>query len=474
MQYWYIIIWFSFLAISCGGVGDIQPRPSILLIMCDDLGWGDVGFNGNQIIQTPHLDQLAFQGLRFNRFYTASPVCSPTRASCLTGRSPYRMGIPTANAGHLKVAEITIPELLKENGYATGHFGKWHLGTLTTKIKDANRGNPGDSSHYSIPSMHGYDTWFVTESKVPTFDPMIKPVRFDSILGESLRYGWKRIEQEEAFEDYGTKYWEAEETYSTESLSGENSRVIMDRVIPFIEKAVDREQPFFSAIWLHTPHLPVVTDSAHAMLYPDASFEEQLYFGAITAMDQQIGRLYTRLQELGIDDQTMIWFASDNGPERDTPGSAGPFRERKRSLYEGGIRVPAFLHWPEVISPGQSDFPICTHDYLPTILDYLDIPYPDDRPLDGMNVSDAFHYENNLRQKSIGFQFGQKKSWMTHQYKLISTDEGKTYELFDLLNDPEEQINIINNHPQLTSDLKSDLNQWITSCKQSNLGKDYQ
>lgn len=441
--------------------------------MCDDLGWGDVGFNGSKTIQTPHLDKLALQGLRFNRFYTASPVCSPTRASCLTGRSPYRMGIPTANAGHLKQEEITIPELLKESGYATGHFGKWHLGTLTTKIKDANRGTPGDDRHYSIPSMHGYDTWFVTESKVPTFDPMIKPIQFDSTLGESLRYGWQRVEKKEAVEAYGTKYWEAEEIYSTENLSGENSQVIMDRVIPFIERAVDRDQPFFSAIWLHTPHLPVVTDSLHAIIYPQASFEEQLYFGSITAMDEQIGRLYAKLQALGIDDQVMIWFASDNGPERDTPGKSGPFRERKRSLYEGGVRVPGFLYWPEKISSGETDFPLCTHDYLPTLMDYLSIPYPSTRPLDGISLTNVFSGQLKSRPQPIGFRFGKKMSWVNQQYKLISVDEGQTFELYNLIDDPSEQTNIIQSNRILADRLRLELFAWIASCDQSELGQDY-
>ena len=124
-----------------------METPNIILVMCDDLGWGDTGFNGNQIIKTPNLDMLAAKGITFSRFYSASAVCSPTRGSCLTGRNPYRLGIPNANSGRLKEEEITLPELLKQKGYATGHFGKWHLGTLTTQVKDANRGRPGDSTH---------------------------------------------------------------------------------------------------------------------------------------------------------------------------------------------------------------------------------------------------------------------------------------------------------------------------------------
>ena len=180
------VFFLTLLFFSCQQASESKD-PNIILIMCDDLGWGDTGFNGNKKIETPNLDLLAGKGITFSRFYSASAVCSPTRGSCLTGRNPYRYGIPTANAGHMKKEEITLPELLKEKGYSTGHFGKWHLGTLTTKVKDANRGKPGDSAHYSIPSMNGYDTYLVTESKIPTYDPMLKPKTFNKEKGESLR-----------------------------------------------------------------------------------------------------------------------------------------------------------------------------------------------------------------------------------------------------------------------------------------------
>ena len=143
--------------LTCSGESNQQqcqaesPRPNIILMMADDLGWGDVGYNGNELIQTPSIDELAQNGICFNRFYAAAPVCSPTRFSCLTGRHPQRAGIFSANVGHLPREELSLSELLKGEGYITGHFGKWHLGTLTTEEVDANRGRPGDSSHYSPP-----------------------------------------------------------------------------------------------------------------------------------------------------------------------------------------------------------------------------------------------------------------------------------------------------------------------------------
>ena len=247
--------------------GNIQAhRPNIILIMTDDQGWYDVGFNGNKEIITPNLDNLASTGIILDRFYSASAVCSPTRASVITGRNPLRIEIPNANAGHMKEQEITLPEILKRQGYRTGHFGKWHLGTLTKITKDANRGGQEKNfEHYSIPTMHGYDEYFCTESKVPTFDPMIYPGIFEE--GESKRYGWKARENSELTELYGTAYWTGIEEKETTNLNGDDAGIIMDRAIPFIEKSARENTPFFTTIWIHTPHLPVVSDSVHRNLY---------------------------------------------------------------------------------------------------------------------------------------------------------------------------------------------------------------
>ena len=466
---------FFILSILFGCVEKNSPEnPNIILIMCDDLGWGDTGFNGNEKIKTPNLDMLAGKGITFNRFYSASAVCSPTRGSCLTGRNPYRYGIPGANSGHLKTEEITISELLKESGYKTGHFGKWHLGTLTTKVKDANRGRPGDSTHYSIPTMHGYDEYFVTESKVPTYDPLVKPVVFDTEKGESLHYGWQAVTKGVSTQEYGTYYWIGEEKMETVNMDGDDAKLILDRALPFIEKSVDEGNPFFSVIWIHTPHLPVVADAAMMEEYSQYSHKEQIYYATISGMDKQVGRLWKKLEELGEAENTMLWFCSDNGPERNTPGTSGPFRERKRSLYEGGVRVPAFCVWPAGIEPDQkSDFPAYTSDYLPTILDILHINYPDDRPVDGISLKDALKGNDADRETPMGFQYKEKMSWVTHEYKLISTDKGETFELYNLLDDPTEKNNIIENHRELAIEMQADLMDWIESCRNSNKGVDY-
>ena len=216
-----------------------SENPNIILIMADDQGWGDVGYNGHPHLKTPHLDAMAKNGAVFSHFYSAGSVCSPTRASVMTGRHPARMDICNANCGHLKDQEITLAEMVKEKGYRTGHFGKWHLGTLTRDVLDANRGGRKENDiHYAPPWDHGFDVSFVTESKVPTWDPMITPSQNAEDVKASLKEG----------QHFGTFYWTGPGLQATENLRGDDSRVIMDRVIPFIEESVAQDQSFLSPI----------------------------------------------------------------------------------------------------------------------------------------------------------------------------------------------------------------------------------
>jgi arylsulfatase A-like enzyme len=453
--------------------GNCQERPNIILIMSDDHGWFDTGFNGNTEIKTPSMDYLASKGIIFDRFYSASAVCSPTRASLLTGRNPFRINIPYANTGHMKKEEITLPELLKEAGYSTAHYGKWHLGTLTKTIRDANRGGIPKFDHdYSIPTQHGYDEYFCTESKVPTYDPMKFPTLF--MKGESKRYGWRAMQGNTPSRAYGTAYWIDENTQETNNLQGDDSRIIMDRVIPFIEKAQKEDNPFFTTIWFHTPHLPVVSDSTHRSLYKEMDLDKQIYYGSITAMDEQIGRLWEKLEELNITENTLIFYCSDNGPEKGTPGSAGEFRERKRSLFEGGVRVPAFVVWENNLDEGKRiDYPAVTSDYLPTMLDILAIEYPEERPIDGESIWGALKGNETERVKPIGFLCKSKVSWVTNRYKLIGRIDIDNLELYDLINDKQEKINIIEDYPELAEEMKVDLIKWLNSVEKSRSNGDY-
>ncbi|MCP4978060.1 MAG: sulfatase-like hydrolase/transferase [Maribacter sp.] len=467
-----ITLWCIILLVLASCKGEIQ-RPNIILIMTDDQGWFDAGFNGNTQIKTPNLDQLAADGVIFDRFYSASAVCSPTRASVITGRNPLRMNIPGANSGHMLPGEITLPEILSEHGYATGHFGKWHLGTLTKDTLDANRGGRAKfDTHFSLPTEHGYDKYFCTESKVPTFDPMVYPENFEE--GESLRFGWGSVKRNEATKLYGTAYWTGENQKEHMNMAGDNSRIIMDRFIPFIENAKNENKPFFSTLWLHTPHLPVVSDSVHRNQYANMDLQKQIYYGTLTAMDEQIGRLWSKLEAMDIQENTVIFFCSDNGPENGTPGSAGAFRERKRSLYEGGVRVPAFMVWKNHLEAGlRLDFPSVTSDYLPTLLDILNIPYRDNRPIDGQSLWSVLQGEEELREQAIGFIYKQKLSWVDDRYKLIRTTENSNFELYDLRTDTAETNNIIQDQPEIAAKMKRDLFIWKKSVENSAKGMDY-
>jgi len=449
---------FSLGMIALGVTGaSSQERPNIILIMVDDMGWGDVGFNGNKIIRTPHLDALATDGLIMQRFYSGAPLSSPTRASVLTGRNAFRSGIFSANVGMLRQDETTVAELLREKGYTTGMFGKWHLGTLTYQEKDANRGRPENKHLYNPPSLHGFDVSFVNESKVPTYDPMYKPIPNNGNF-------WDYIKEGESYEEYGTFYWDQENDKVTDNLRGDDSRVIMDRAIPFMDQSVNKEIPFLSVIWFHTPHLPCVAGPEHVALYEDLSLEERNYYGCITALDEQVGRLVNYLKAKNIYHNTLILFCSDNGPELETPGSPGNFKGKKRSLYEGGIRVPSLICWPDKIQKGSTlSVPCSTNDYLPTLLDITGIS-DENLILDGQSIWPVIT-QGHERTKPIVFCSGKQGAVIDGKYKLYYS-KGK-FELYNIPQDPMEEKDIASLFPEETDKLEKVLRQSMDDYKQS-------
>ncbi len=469
-------------------------RPNVILVMADDQGWGDTSYNGNRVLRTPNLDEMAAAGLRFDRFYSAAPVCSPTRGSCLTGRHPFRYGVFFANVGHMPAEEVTLAELLRGAGYATGHFGKWHLGTLTKTEKDANRGGPGGAAHFSPPQANGFDVCFSTESKVPTWDPLWRP---KSANGGTW---WDPVTRPADATVYGTAYWNERGEKVTDNTRGDDSRIIMDRAIPFIQKSVAADTPFFAVIWFHAPHLPVVSSDKYADDYAYGAFGKyyQHYWSCITELDAQIGRLRGELRELGVAENTMVWYCSDNGPEGPggpkSPGSAMTLRGRKRSLFEGGVRVPGILEWPARIKAGRvTDVPAVTSDYLPTTLDVLGMKMPDDRPLDGISLVPLIDGQMRERPWPIGFQSGGQITLVDNRYKLVGSTstnrkgkKGKKrgdgsdaarsssqFMLFDLVADPSESTDLAADEPQVVKRMAATLRQWQDSCATSLQGSDY-
>lgn len=442
-------------ALLCAGLAIAQDRPNVILVMADDLGWADLGCQGHPDLRTPHLDQLAKDGIRFTRFHAAAPVCSPTRASCLTGRHPYRAGIPGANSGHLREDEATLQQMLKQNGYRTGHFGKWHLGTLTKTVRESNRGGPRGVKHFAPPWLRGFDVCFSTEAKVPTFDPMKNP-----------KNG----------KPYGTHYWDHAGKMITDNLDGDDSRVIMDRVLPFVRESAAKQQPFFAVVWFHAPHLPILASAEDRKPYAKFDENTQNYYGCVTALDREVGRMRDTLAELQMTDDTIIWFCSDNGPEGragKAPGSAGKLRGRKRSLYEGGTRVPGLLAWPAKLPKGLVvDTLACTSDFLPTIADWLSLELPE-RDLDGLNLAPLLGQTTTGKQprrnKAIGFESARLATWTTDRFKLVASLQrkgakglpaAKTLQLFDLLEDPSETTDIAGNHPEEVAKLSAQLTEW--------------
>ncbi|MDZ4857360.1 MAG: sulfatase-like hydrolase/transferase [Candidatus Hydrogenedentes bacterium] len=453
-------------------------RPNIVLIMADDLGYGDTGFNGNTVIKTPHLDRMRGEGALLTRFYAGAPVCSPTRGTCLTGRHHLRYGINHANDGALPREEITIAEICKSLGYRTGHFGKWHLGTLSKSEKDGNRGGPEHPELYSPPWDHGFDTCFSTEALVPNWDPAKTPAEGNDMWG-TPGTPWR------------CAYWNERGERIRNNLDGDDSRVIVDRIGPFMRESVRDAQPFLAVVWFHTPHAPVVAGEKYRANYAGLPESRQHYAGAITAMDEQIGRLNALIKELGIEDNTAIWFASDNGPEGSgedatrSQGSTGVLRGRKRSLYNGGIAAPALLKWPAVVSAGKTHtMPCSTLDYLPTIAKILGYAMPDDRPIDGVSLMPLLRGEQYARSKPIPFRFHEQKKYtfgaptfalMDNQFKLLTnlSKSGEEDECYDMIADPAETTNIIAQSAEFQKAARAKLDAFIESCRASHAGEDY-
>jgi len=382
------------------------------------------------------------------------------------------MGIDNPNSGGMPAEEITVAEIARDLGYLTAHFGKWHLGTMTHSIEDSNRGAPGNTEDYKPPWENGYDVVFATEAKVPTFDPMDDPENRGNF--------------------YGTAYWTGAAQpvpHTDPSLLGDDSRVLMDRVIPFIENAVTHDKPFFTTVWLHSPHDPVVADPADQTFTDIAGLTEdqRTYYTIVTAMDRQIGRLWKTLEEQGILENTLIAFTSDNGPSPVYAGSAGGLRGFKFDLYEGGVRVPGILVWPGTIPAGRSsDAPVITHDYLPTLLDIWQVDesaYPADRPLDGQSMLPLIHGESPA-ERDLAFAFTKWNASSDRELpermaltrgsdKLISQDYGDSYQLYDLSSDPAEENDLAAKYPQKVETMREAWHAWFESTLRSRSGADY-
>ena len=455
-------------ALLClSAVGLWGKAPNIILLMSDDQGWGDVAYNGHPDLKTPHLDEMASQGMRFDRFYAVSPLCSPTRGSCLTGRYPFRFGVLAAHTGGMRTGEVTIGEALQKQGYATGFFGKWHLGWMDPQEQ-------GSRGFYSPPWQHGFDEVFATVSAVPTWDPTITPKGWNN-WGAREGTPWKD----------GEAFWKNGKVVK-ENLEGDTSRIVMDRVIPFLEK--NKEKPFLATVWFHAPHEPVVAGPEYLVQYKNVGGAlRQNYYGCITAMDDQIGRLRAKLRELGIEKDTVIFFCSDNGPAdgltKKKIASAGSFKGHKHQMYEGGLLVPACVEWPGVIPAGGSSSVRCaTVDFFPTIAKLTGFQFSSSqkRPIDGIDLMPVVRGEVAERTKPLFFGYRRFYKGVDGEAVIVGdrkllreAKEDGRLRLYNLKEDPYEKKDLAKSEEELVKKLSQELKEIQESCQRSRDGADY-
>jgi arylsulfatase/arylsulfatase A len=449
-------------------VAPIQPRheqsaptdpPNIVLILTDDQGYGDLGATGNPVIETPHLDALARQSAQMRQFYV-SPVCSPTRASLLTGRYNYRTGVVDTYIGRsmMRPDELTLAELLKPRGYQSGVFGKWHLGDC-----------------YPLRAIdQGFDEALVH-------------------FGGGLAQPSDLLENGRRYTDV-TLFRNGQPT----PTKGYCTDVYFGEALGFMEKAVRRKKPFFAYIAPNAPHDPfddVPADllrkyqgkDLNAVLPPpEGKMAERTdavarVFAMIENIDQNVGRLMQKLTEWGIDDNTIVIFMTDNGPN--TRRYVGTMRGMKGQVHDGGIRTSFFIRWPGQIKAGlASDVPVAHIDLTPTLLAAAGTRPPTDRTIDGHSFLPLLRSEavawpdrtlylqwhrGDVPQPFVNF------AARGERYKLLSAD-GTAFELYDVRADPTETTNLAATQPAVLERMKTDYRRWyddVSSTRPDNYAK---
>lgn len=349
--------------------------PNFVIVTCDDLGYGDVGCFGSPKIKTPRLDAFAAQGVKLTHCYAAAPVCSPSRAGLLTGRTPDRCGvynwIPDKNPMHLRREERTIASILRDAGYDTCVSGKWHL---NGRFNDPAQPQPSD---------HGFQYWFATQNNAaPSHENPVNFVRNGKPVGE---------------------------------IKGYSSGIIAQEAVDWLESRAGSAKPFFLYVPFHSPHEPIATAEAYVKLYPEARERgEALYYGNVSETDAAFGRLLDYLKKAGLEDNTFVLFTSDNGPETldrypgawRSHGSPGPFRSMKLSLYEGGIRVPGIARMPGPPRPGiVMEQPFSGVDLLPTLCSMAGVKPPQISNLDGADMTALLRGARMLRRDPLHWHY---------------------------------------------------------------------
>lgn len=411
-----------------------ERPPNIVFIYADDLGWGDLACHGHPHIQTPHLDRMAREGTDFHQFVVANPVCSPSRTAINTGQYPSRHGVHQHFASHqqnvargmpdwLSTDAPSLPRLLKEAGYRTAHYGKWHLSG--GGIKDA-----------PLPSAYGYNDAAVYTGP-----------------GRNVFQG----------SDIGKP---AKDQASFLSVAA------TDHAVRFIKESGD--EPFFINLWLHETHHVVSATHEDRMPYVDVADPQQTYYSAVTRMDRQVGRILEAVTNAGIDDRTLILFSSDNGPENSSPrlkysvGVTGGMKGRKRSLFMGGVCTPLLVRWPGQVPAGQIDKDTLLGgvDVLPTLLAAAGRELPSGYSPDGINAMPALRGHPLQRTKPL-FWYWQGSSGGPDWPRFGMRDgpwtllmEDSNAELYQVQKDRGQQQNLAARFPERVASMKKSIAEW--------------
>ncbi|MFM7317156.1 MAG: sulfatase-like hydrolase/transferase [bacterium] len=407
-----------------------ESSPNVIIFLADDLGFGDLACYGNTIIKTPNLDKFATQGLKLTQCYSASAVCSPSRSAILTGRTPYRNGvftwIPENRLPYLRTSEITSAKLLKEKGYDTGHFGKWHLNGFFNKPE------------HPQPPEHGFNYWFSTQNNAaPSHKNPVNFVRNAQEVGP---------------------------------LEGFSAPIVVDEAIKWLKTVRDPKKPFFICVWTHEPHLPIESDPQFQAPYSQIENPDiRQHHGNVTQMDHAFGKLMAAVDELKLQENTFIAFTADNGPEGNgdngrTRGSTGGLRGRKRDVYEGGIRVPGIIRWPGHVKPGTtSDTPVIGSDLFVTTCELTGVKVPSDRVIDGgsliglLEKGEAISRQRPLYWRCPIARSEIKTAMRIGEWKIVSTENLSRMELYNLKDDPTESTDLREKNPEKFQEMKKAL-----------------
>ena len=443
------------IAASCNatkGKNDAVPeRPNILFIFADDWGYGDLGCYGNTEVQTPNLDKLASQGTRYTQFHVTSGVCSPSRSSVITGHFPARHLIHGHFAGNAVNARrgmpnwlneklpVYLPRLMQEAGYTTAHFGKWHLG---------GGGEPNGDLTAPEPKVYGYDETRVWNGNGPT---------------------WK-----------GDQLWPTTRYMDDDTLWAQSSsRIAVDATIDFLKRHKE-EKPMFVNLWLKDPHAPLWPSDEQRKPFKDKGLvpDKETYYSVLADADFHIGRLMAALTEMGLDENTLVIFSSDNGPANYPPariaGSTAGLKGRKTEVFEGGVDVPFIVRWPGHVTAGKIDHRsvLSTVDLLPTFCELANQKLPVNYQPDGESFTPVFQNLPFIRTKPLFWEwkFSTKNpnlpnSWVylavrDGDWKLLADEEHKRIELYNIADDQFEKNNMASENSEKVNELLSKWDYW--------------